>query len=264
MFHTEMERQTARADQQTTSIATYATHRYVLYHFIGYTVVDADITHTWPPSPTEQARTTNSPSPPRFRCSHDGCKKAYTRLYSLERHLEKKQHVCQPSCAGCPIASEVLENKRKRVQERRQRDEQLQQQHKSWGEAIARELQEVRRKAGRSHKVCDPKRMLRKQAKVALRTLFGGDYVHSLAQLLRDDEATLKALGEQLCDLQPRDRPSIEELLAFKDEMQIPTNKWHSVVATFGLGRHGNISQVRELQDKLNTTLPIKPTGALD
>lgn len=182
----------------------------------------------------------------------------------LENHLEKVQHVCQPSCSGCAQAIKILQKKRKREEDQHEREVLLTEQHAALDRALRNNLEQMKKRARRMRNPLNINEIRRKQAKVALRTLYNTDnYAHSVAQLLQGDKKTLAVLCRQIPELQAphHNQPSTYELLAFKDNMLIPTKEWYRVQETFQLDKNGSVNRLRLLQHELNKTLPIVPSG---
>lgn len=217
-----------------------------------------------PPGPPPAPLWSLPPAEPQpFPCPHDGCLYGYVTYQKLENHLAV-QHVCQPSCSGCAQAIEILQKKRKREEDQQEREVLLTEQHAALDSALRRKLEQMKKRARRMRNPLDLNTTRRKQAKVALCTLYNtDDYTDSVAQLLQGDKKTLAALCKQIPELQAphHDRPSTYELLAFKDDMLIPTKEWYRAQEAFQLDEQGSVHRLRLLQDELNQTLPITPSG---
>jgi hypothetical protein len=54
--------------------------------------------------------------------------------------------------------------------------------------------------------------------------------------------------------------PTVETLLALKDDLHIPDDWWHQVVGTFKLGAEASLHHIEKARHRFNNILLISPT----
>jgi len=55
--------------------------------------------------------------------------------------------------------------------------------------------------------------------------------------------------------------PSVEALLALKDNLYIPDDRWQYITSTFQLGPGSSLHYIEKHRQALNRRLPMMPTG---
>lgn len=136
------------------------------------------------------------------------------------------------------------------------------QQH--WLTQVEQRLPSAQGRYGRAKDVPSPATNRQEVARVALTTLYETeDYIDSLVQLLDNDPVTLAALQERIPALSGGLRPSLDELVAYKDCMRISDQQWALTIKTFNLGGYATISHIRCHRAQLNDTLATLPTGIM-
>lgn len=83
----------------------------------------------------------------------------------------------------------------------------------------------------------------------------------SINKLINGDREVLRYLLEKNPDLQRLPlRISIEELLAFKDRLQIPDDEWGRVMSTFGLNKEHSRYQIEKERKRVNEMFTLIET----
>ena len=80
--------------------------------------------------------------------------------------------------------------------------------------------------------------------------------------LLKDDQVAIEYLRTEVEELRMElTKPSLEALLALKDQLAIPDDDWDLVVRTFGAKAVAKLHRLEALQRRMNNELPITPTA---
>ncbi len=79
--------------------------------------------------------------------------------------------------------------------------------------------------------------------------------------MIRDDQKALEYLMSKVAFFQEKiTTPSLEALLALKDQLAIPNDQWALIRKTFNLKNEGKLYQIEQLHHVMNETLSIHLT----
>lgn len=204
-----------------------------------------------------------APAARQLNCRHRGCSHFFKLEQSRGYHELHDEHSCPPECVRCGEKETRVVKKRQWEEAEQKAMEERRQKRKTQTETLRQNITTIPLEQMVEEGLATSEAQhLNTQARALLEVLFEGkSFEQCLLTLLESEPGVIATILQTHSNLQVlQHEPTIDALLAWKDQRYIPDHDWPYTVRMFNLSKRCSITSIRNRREEMNARLLATPT----